>query len=296
MIAAISPSRSDFDESVCTLRYASRVKHVKNRLHVNVETKRGLIESFEDEIAKLQRQLLLIDSRETASALKFREGRKSKSSIERDQIYEEELAVAAKEKEEIVEKISLIQKKILVGGENLFEKAQQQMFLLELSGVELDNLNKSRQDLEERIQLRGIEKIDFAERYTDLREESEDLNTKIKIVQEFLDGSKKEYTERNSDYQNEIEILNENNEELEKELRLADVIVRDYIPKMYRKTVETNVFWNDEIDDFHVSGLQYVGNNQRRNRLDANGSHNIKSVNRDTPQVYGTYCRKKESK
>lgn len=66
------------------------------------------------------------------------------------------MVACRKEKEELLQKISLIQKKILVGGENLLEKAQQQLFLLEMSGAELESLDKSHQQLEEQIQQKGV--------------------------------------------------------------------------------------------------------------------------------------------
>lgn len=70
--------------------------------------------------------------------------------------YSTNLVPYRKEKEELLQKISLIQKKILVGGENLLEKAQQQLFLLEMSGAELESLDKSHQQLEEQIQQKGV--------------------------------------------------------------------------------------------------------------------------------------------
>lgn len=52
----ISPADIDYEESMCTLRYASRVKFIKNCVKINVEEK-GLIEGFELEIAELKDRL-----------------------------------------------------------------------------------------------------------------------------------------------------------------------------------------------------------------------------------------------
>lgn len=60
----LSPSDLDYEESICTLRYASRVKYIKNHTHVNVETKQGLIESFEKEIEELQKRIQTITMQE----------------------------------------------------------------------------------------------------------------------------------------------------------------------------------------------------------------------------------------
>lgn len=56
----------------------------------------------------------------------------------------------------MLSKISVIQKKILVGGENLLEKAKQQQFLLQVSGAELESLEESRQQLEETLYKKGV--------------------------------------------------------------------------------------------------------------------------------------------
>lgn len=53
----ISPCEIDYEESICTLRYASRVKFIKNRTRINIETKQGLIETFEREILELQKKV-----------------------------------------------------------------------------------------------------------------------------------------------------------------------------------------------------------------------------------------------
>lgn len=53
----VSPADIDYEESMCTLRYAARVKCIKNYAKINVEEK-GLIEGFELEIAELQQKLL----------------------------------------------------------------------------------------------------------------------------------------------------------------------------------------------------------------------------------------------
>lgn len=53
----VSPANIDYEESMCTLRYAARVKCIKNYAKINVEEK-GLIEGFELEIAELQQKLM----------------------------------------------------------------------------------------------------------------------------------------------------------------------------------------------------------------------------------------------
>jgi len=54
MIAAISPADYNFDETLTTLRYASRAKNIKNKPRVNEDPKDALLKQYEDEIAQLR--------------------------------------------------------------------------------------------------------------------------------------------------------------------------------------------------------------------------------------------------
>lgn len=50
MIAAISPSDFNFEETLTTLRYASRAKMIKNKPRVNQDPKDALLKQYEEEI------------------------------------------------------------------------------------------------------------------------------------------------------------------------------------------------------------------------------------------------------
>jgi kinesin family protein 3/17 len=54
MIAAISPADYNFDDTVTTLRYASRAKNIKNKPRVNMDPKDALLKQYEEEIQKLK--------------------------------------------------------------------------------------------------------------------------------------------------------------------------------------------------------------------------------------------------
>ncbi|XP_062998619.1 kinesin-like protein KIF7 [Elgaria multicarinata webbii] len=57
MIACISPSSSDFDESLTTLNYASRAQNIKNRAVVNYRKEPEHVEELQLQIKRLQRVL-----------------------------------------------------------------------------------------------------------------------------------------------------------------------------------------------------------------------------------------------
>ena len=57
MIAALSPADYNFDETLSTLRYASRAKKIINKATINEDPKDALLKQYEDEITQLRKML-----------------------------------------------------------------------------------------------------------------------------------------------------------------------------------------------------------------------------------------------
>ena len=63
MIANVGPASYNYEETLTTLRYASRAKHIRNQPQVNEDPKDALLRSFQEEIARLKANLQLKKSR-----------------------------------------------------------------------------------------------------------------------------------------------------------------------------------------------------------------------------------------
>lgn len=57
MIANIGPADYNCDETVSTLRYASRAKNIENKPRINEDPKDAMIREFHDEITRLRAEL-----------------------------------------------------------------------------------------------------------------------------------------------------------------------------------------------------------------------------------------------
>ena len=57
MIANLGPADYNFDETIGTLRYASRAKAIENKPRINEDPKDAMIREFHDEITRLRQQL-----------------------------------------------------------------------------------------------------------------------------------------------------------------------------------------------------------------------------------------------
>jgi kinesin family protein 3/17 len=62
MIANVGPADFNFDETINTLRYASRAKSIQNKPKINEDPKDALLREYQDEISKLKQQLEAINS------------------------------------------------------------------------------------------------------------------------------------------------------------------------------------------------------------------------------------------
>jgi kinesin family protein 3/17 len=57
MIANIGPADYNMEETLSTLRYASRAKNIQNKPRINEDPKDTMIREFQDEIGRLKAEL-----------------------------------------------------------------------------------------------------------------------------------------------------------------------------------------------------------------------------------------------
>lgn len=67
MIAALSPADYNYDETLSTLRYASRAKSIKNKPKINEDPKDTLLREYEQEIKQLREMLQQMKSGQPVS-------------------------------------------------------------------------------------------------------------------------------------------------------------------------------------------------------------------------------------
>ena len=110
MISNVGPADYNFDETMNTLRYASRAKNIKNKPKINEDPKDALLREYQDEITKLREQLALLNNGEGGNAADFL---KQKGVMGNQNIVERIIKVEDTEKmKEFEEKIELEKKEI----------------------------------------------------------------------------------------------------------------------------------------------------------------------------------------
>ena len=120
---------------------------------------------------------------------------------------EDELAKAQLEHDAIKSKLAQIEKKIIVGGENLLEKAQEQEKLLDESAKELEDTVKKESEIRKAMEEKEAERLDIEEKYSSLQEEAAGKSRKLKKVWAMLQSAKSELSDLQVHVFLEIKIL-----------------------------------------------------------------------------------------
>ncbi|NP_001126968.1 kinesin-like protein KIF3A [Pongo abelii] len=198
---------------------------------------------------------------ETKLDMEEEERNKARAELEKR---EKDLLKAQQEHQSLLEKLSALEKKVIVGGVDLLAKAEEQEKLLEESNMELEERRKRAEQLRRELEEKEQERLDIEEKYTSLQEEAQGKTKKLKKVWTMLMAAKSEMADLQQEHQGEIEGLLENIRQLSRELRLQMLIIDNFIPRDYQEMIENYVHWNEDIGEWQLKCVAYTGNNMRK--------------------------------
>jgi hypothetical protein len=164
MMAMISPAYDSFNESLSTLKFATRAKKVKNEARINEDLDhRALLRKYELELKKLREELeernrQVVDS-EAVMRLEQqrRRAEEDKAVVVKElEVRSREMVVEKEEKKRLEEKIKVLNSQLLVGGKKIEDTPQfksaleerQREIRQEYEG-RLGELERERQQIEE---------------------------------------------------------------------------------------------------------------------------------------------------
>ena len=134
---------------------------------------------------------------------------------------------------QLMQQLRLLREKIMIGGENLLEKAEMHQRLLEASRKELED--KKREELRLREQLdRKKTIIDQVVQSKDSLEQQRDhLDAKLKQIVRLCRQSQDEFRDLSSEHEQLKGNLLQTIRATSKEIKYADCIIEDFIPRKY---------------------------------------------------------------
>lgn len=320
MVANIGPADYNFDETISTLRYSNRAKNIKNNAKVNEDPKDALLRQYQKEIDALKRQLEeggggggdddqeishpniskekirqmqeeIVRERERLAGEKDMQ-EEEKKKVEKDLANKQaELNNAIKEQQGLQQRLQVLEKKIIVGGENLLEKAEEQEKMLEESARELEERRTSAQMLHKALEEKEAERLDIEEKYSSLQEEIAGKTKKLKKVWSLYTQAKAEIGDIEQEHKRDMETLLDNIRQLSRELKLMMLLCDKFIPPEYMTLIEQNMSWNEGIGEWQLRCIAYTGNNMNANsnNNNQNVSKNMDSKPLDLSTVYHSY-------
>lgn len=168
---------------------------------------------------------------------------------------------------ELVEKLKALEAKIIVGGENLIEKAELQQKLIEESEAELSARREKESKLAAELQQRQTEILQMEDSYATLQEEVVALNRKLKKAYGFLKESRAEYEDMSLEHEALRGELLDSIRTAEKEIKLTNALIGYYIPAAELAMIEANSNYNQMTGDWELRCIAYTGNNMKVSRV-----------------------------
>ena len=138
MIANVGPADYNYDETMNTLRYASRAKNIQNKPRINEDPKDALLREYQEEITKLKEQLNALNQGRTPDEVMAMQGvvsgqQKTEVVMDHEKMREFEERLAA-EKEEIKQKAE--QERLAIENQAHLKEEEKKKLLEELRSQE----------------------------------------------------------------------------------------------------------------------------------------------------------------
>ncbi|CAF3201396.1 unnamed protein product [Rotaria socialis] len=246
----------------------------KRPLRVRLERKEEIEREIEIERRKLQ------DDTEKSQ--------KERDKIARALLEKQEELQAMKEQDDLQQKLRQLERKLIVGGENLLDKAQNQAKLLEESEQELQTRVQNEEQLRQQLLQKEAETLDVRGKYATLKEEAEDLTRKLKIFGKKYQEAKRELVDLESENLQQRTELIEANTQAFRELQKQEFIIGSYIPDEYLKLIQQNAVWNEQFGEWSLKSIAYTGNNiKNKEKLKQNQNDDL-----NLTHVYLAYTAK----
>lgn len=220
MVANVGPADYNYEETLSTLRYASRAKNIKNKPKINEDPKDALLRELQEEITALKKELESIGGEGAIALQQVRDigqaagidpaiveqlrqetDEKIGAILKEKGVIEEErakfLAALANlheteqqegELRETVEsRIRVLETNICIGGVNLFEENAAMQAQLRAREEELRKTEEEHRKLQKQLEDRREEDFAAEETYATLQESIAGRTAKIERMQSKID-------------------------------------------------------------------------------------------------------------
>lgn len=243
MVANVGPASYNYEETLTTLRYASRAKKIRNKPRVNEDPKDALLREFQSEIERLK------------SLLEEKKRRRPEmtSSVEMTPAAATNAqAIDVEAVANLDAKIKKMESKLLIGGKNIIDHTNEQELQLQRKREEM-----ATQKVREREMLRELEEKEenesgVRETYTSLQQEVEMKKRKLKKIYNKLQRVKSKIYDAYEMNAKERRQLEEIQSDLLIDLKLKYLIIDTFIPREDKTSLLARLTYDDDEDEWKL--------------------------------------------
>jgi len=285
MIANISPASDNYDETLGTLRYASRAKNIKNQPKVNEDPKDAMLREYAEEILRLKAMLENGDGGknvgspsknggkktftdgDNAGGSEKHKGKRNDSNAnhhhEAVKVYENQLKAKEdeinderKKREELENRLAMMQQQLVVGGEKNEKsssggdseetKKYQQMLR------KLKNQNKQQGELLRQKEAKEEELLEAERKYTSMQEEVDEQRKIIKRLKKKLKDANSEIKDLDREHELNKEDLLDTIRLLERDIKINNAIMAYLLSPEELEKIRAKARWHDDRNEFMV--------------------------------------------
>jgi len=263
MIANIGPADFNYDETITTLRYASRAKEIKNIPKINEDPKDAMIRQYQDELNRLKKALaeqqgvggelredghVGYDSKQKIFEMEekiqkekeeiMKQMEKERKQIEDSKntaedeklslldklkIKKDEQEKQAKNKEKLIQKLKLLEEKFVLGEENE-KKAKENEKIIIKTKQELESQEKLRLQLQNELQKNAEEEEKIQTKFGDKKTEIDEKQKIYEKLKQKLQELENERDDINKEFDRGFSDFYEMKRQIEKEINYKDTV------------------------------------------------------------------------
>lgn len=277
MIANIGPSAYNCNETLTTLRYASRAKTIQNQPIKNEDPQDAKLKEYQEEIERLKRSIAPRQRERRAKKkqkkVKQVESRESQETVvpEEDEEEEEEEdeqpnAEDEQKSNEVLERervataqlaarLAELESQLIRGGKNLLDTYSERQEELEKKLREIAERKKREIEMQQQLELKEETTLEIRETVTSLEQEVELKKRKLsKCYAKYL-ALQQEMNDTKYEHNQDLRELEMAQNELVKELKRQLLIIDNFVPVEVKNRLYTQAKYDEDKEEWKFSAL-----------------------------------------
>lgn len=260
MIANIGPASYNYEETLTTLRYASRAKNIKNKPRVNEDPKEALLKQFQSEIARLK---MLLNQRKKSGVQR---NRSALSTLSMDESITGSLTgeLSGVDFEKLAEKIKQMESKLLCGGRNIVDHTNEQQRELERKAQLIAAQKQKEREMRQKLEEQQGNTYEIKETFTSLQQEVEMKKRKLKKLFFKLQLVKSEIKDTEEANARDRRDLEEYQNDLMRELKFKYLVIENFIPLDEKNKLLSRIYYDEDLEDWKFMNTALINNGARK--------------------------------